>query len=226
MYANGKGVEQNHVEAAKWYRKSAEAGQAPAQYNLGIMYRNGTGVEQDHVEAAEWFRKSAEAGYAKAQCNLSAMYLEGKGVEQDFSKAVRWLQFVLQLAGAQGFKDALTALNHLQQANVIPTPPPGTTITTILLTSANAAKYNKRTGRVVELTEGAAIKPGRAAVLLDGEAAPISIVQAEEPPDPSVKKYYSVRTQCSLLRCKDVVCKREGESSCFVVYVFDNITSN
>ena len=62
----------------------------------------------------------------------------------------------------------------MQQANVIPTPPPGTTITTILLTSAKAAKYNNKTGRVVTPTEGVAIKPGRAAVLLDGEAAPIS----------------------------------------------------
>ena len=66
------------------------------------------------------------------------------------------------------------SLDDLQQANLIPTPPPGTAVTTILLTSANAAKYNNRTGRVVEPTEGAAIKPGRAAVLLDGEAAPIS----------------------------------------------------
>ena len=125
---------------------------------LGALYSIGKGVEQDHDEAAKWFRKSAET------------YGSGDGVEQDFSIAVKWAQ----LAGAQGFEDALTCLNDLQQANVIPTPPPGTAITTILLTSANAAKYNNRTGRVVAPTEGAAINPGRAAVLLDGEGAPIS----------------------------------------------------
>eukprot|EP00729_Bicosta_minor_P032612 gene32612-biopygen19391 len=134
-----------------------------AQNNLGHMYRKGEGVKQDHVEAAKWFRKSAEAGNAAAQCNLGVMYGIGKGVEQDFSKAVRWIQ----LAGAQGFKEALTALDALQQKNVISTPPPGTTITTILLTSANAAKYNAP-------TDGAEIKPGRAAVLLDIKAALIS----------------------------------------------------
>eukprot|EP00729_Bicosta_minor_P018019 gene18019-biopygen22193 len=170
MYDTGKGVEQDYVAAVKWYRKAAEAGDANAQCSLGYMYFTGEGVEQDHVEAEKWFRKSAEAGFANAQYNLGGMYGSGDGVEQDFSKAVRWLQ----LAGAQGFEDAPTALNDLQQANVIPTPPPGTTITTILLTSASAAKYNNRTGRVVELTEGAAINPSRAAVLLDGEAAPIS----------------------------------------------------
>eukprot|EP00729_Bicosta_minor_P032753 gene32753-biopygen11635 len=170
MYRNGEGVKQDHVEAAKWFRKSAEAGHADAQLNLGLMYHDGEGVEQDHVEAAMWFRRSAEAGFAHAQFNLGVMYGQGEGVEQDFSKALKWVQ----LAGTQGFKDALNSLDTLQQANVIPTPPPGTAITTIMLTSANAAKYNNRTGRVVAPTEGAAIKPGRAAVLLDGEATPIS----------------------------------------------------
>eukprot|EP00729_Bicosta_minor_P032524 gene32524-biopygen24271 len=169
-YYNGEGVQQDHGEAAKWYRKSAEAGDAAAQYNLGSMYRVGEGVEQSFAGAGKWFRKSAEAGFAMAQNNLGAMYCNGEGVEQDFSTAVRWTQ----LAAAQGHEKSLIGLDTLQQANVIPTPPPGTAVTTILLTSANAAKYNSRTGRVVEPTEGVAIKPGRAAVLLDGEAAPIS----------------------------------------------------
>eukprot|EP00729_Bicosta_minor_P004381 gene4381-biopygen16816 len=171
MYDKGKGVEQDHVEAAKWYRKAAEAGDAIAQFNLGTMYDTGEGVEQDHVEAVTWYRKAAEAGFAMAQSNLGAMYGIGKGVEQDDSKAVKWAQ----LAAVQGFKDALKCLDLMQQGNFIQTPPPGTAITTILLTSANAAKYNNRTGRVVEPAEGAAIKPGRAAVLLDGEVASISL---------------------------------------------------
>eukprot|EP00729_Bicosta_minor_P009635 gene9635-biopygen7268 len=144
-----------------------------AQCGLGVMYRDGEGVEQDHVEAVKWLRKSAEAGYAAAQCNLSAMYLEGECVEQDVIKGVKWLQ----LAAEQGQENALNCLDAMLQANVIPTSPPGTAVTIILLTSANAAKYNNKTGRVVRVvapTEGAAIKPGRAAVLLDGEAAPIS----------------------------------------------------
>eukprot|EP00729_Bicosta_minor_P032465 gene32465-biopygen20867 len=169
-YDKGNGVEQDHVEAVKWLRKAAEAGNAIAQCNLGYMYRNGEGVEQDHVEAAKWYRKSAEAGFAQAQCTLGAKYFIGEGMKQDYVEAVKWFQLV----ATQGFERAVIVLDLLQQRNFIPTPPPGTTITTILLTSANAAKYNNRTGRVVAPTEGAAIKPGRAAVLLDGEAAPIS----------------------------------------------------
>eukprot|EP00729_Bicosta_minor_P010055 gene10055-biopygen17001 len=169
-YHNGKGVEQDHVEAAKWYRKSAEAGDAPAQYNLGNMYYDGDGVEQDHVEAVKWLRKSAEAGSAPAQYNLGVMYNNGEGVEQDFAKMLKWLQ----LAAVQGHAHALKCLNSVHERNLIPTPPPGTAATTILLTSANAASYNNKAGRVVKPAEGAAIKSGRVAVLLDGEVAPIS----------------------------------------------------
>eukprot|EP00729_Bicosta_minor_P032828 gene32828-biopygen3824 len=196
MYENGEGVEQDHVEAAKWLGTSAvaefamaqysmggayldekgvkqdyvEAGYAIVQCNLGNMYDNGEGVEQDHVEAAKWYQKAAEAGHARAQYNLGLKYYNGKGVEQDFAKMLKWLQ----LAAVQGHKAAVKIIDLMQQANDIPTLPPGTAVTTILLTSANAAKYNNRTGRVVEPAQGVAIKPGRVAVLLDGEAAPIS----------------------------------------------------
>lgn len=105
-----------------------------------------------------------------AQNNLGAMYANGNGVEQDFAEAVKWAQ----LAAVQGNELAHKFLADMQQRNFIQTPPPGTTVTAILLTSAKAAKYNNKTGRVVKLIEGSAIKPGRAAVLFDGEGNPIS----------------------------------------------------
>eukprot|EP00729_Bicosta_minor_P032911 gene32911-biopygen29666 len=89
-YLNGKGVEQDHVEAVKWFRKAAEAGDAPAQFSLGNMYLDGNGVKQDHVEAVKWYRKSAETGFAMAQSNLGAMYGIGEGVGQDHVEAAKW----------------------------------------------------------------------------------------------------------------------------------------
>ena len=57
----------NFEEAVKWYRKSAEQGDALGQYALGWMYSNGKGVTQDYAEAVKWYRKSAEQGDASAQ---------------------------------------------------------------------------------------------------------------------------------------------------------------
>ncbi|MEO2194025.1 MAG: tetratricopeptide repeat protein, partial [bacterium] len=66
-------------------RVDANAGDAGAQNNLGVLYRNGTaegveGVSQDWVEAVSWFRKAAEQGLAEAQSNLGAMYQTCRGV--------------------------------------------------------------------------------------------------------------------------------------------------
>jgi TPR repeat protein len=38
MYANGRGVSQDDIEAARWYRMAAEQGYAQAQASLGAMY--------------------------------------------------------------------------------------------------------------------------------------------------------------------------------------------
>jgi TPR repeat protein len=47
-------VLQDYAEAARWYRKAAEQGNAIAQTNLGTMYFQGQGVPQDYAEAVRW----------------------------------------------------------------------------------------------------------------------------------------------------------------------------
>ena len=54
MYYNGQGVQRDYAEAAKWARRAAEQGYAPAQADLGVMYWNGQGVPQDAVLAYMW----------------------------------------------------------------------------------------------------------------------------------------------------------------------------
>ena len=99
MYANGRGVPQDHREAVKWFRLAAEQGHALAQNNLGVMYEEGRGVPQDHREAVKWYRLAAEQGHARAQNNLGVMYEEGRGVPQDHREAVKWYR----LAAEQGY---------------------------------------------------------------------------------------------------------------------------
>jgi hypothetical protein len=67
MYAHGEGVQLDPVEAANWYRKSAEKGYAPALYRMGEIYENGFGVEQDTKEAQKWYKKAADKGFAPAK---------------------------------------------------------------------------------------------------------------------------------------------------------------
>ena len=51
MFANGKGVPQNYMVAAGWYRCASQQGVPAAQYMLGLMYDKGQGVPQDYVIA-------------------------------------------------------------------------------------------------------------------------------------------------------------------------------
>jgi TPR repeat protein len=87
---NGIGVEKNHVEAVKWYRKAAEQDDPLAQFNLGYCYENADGVLKDEVAAVEWYRKAAEQNNARAQVNLGSCYAEGTGVPKDDVEAVKW----------------------------------------------------------------------------------------------------------------------------------------
>jgi TPR repeat protein len=109
MYYEGRGVALDLTEAAKWYRESAEQGDADAQLRLGRMYQYGNGVALDLVEAAKWFRKSASQGNASAQFALGSIYQYGTGVELDLTEAAKWYR----KSAEQGDALAQFALGHM-----------------------------------------------------------------------------------------------------------------
>jgi TPR repeat protein len=98
MYANGQGVPQDDTQAAAWYRKAADQGNATAQTNFGIMYAKGQGVPRDDAQAAAWYQKAADQGNAKAQVILGLMYELGQGVPQDYLLAYMWSDLSAALA--------------------------------------------------------------------------------------------------------------------------------
>lgn len=83
----------------------AEAGDANAQLNMGVVYSKGQQIAQDYPEAAKWFRLAARQGQAQAQYNLGVMYDSGLGVTQDHVEATHWYR----LAADQGL--AIAQLN-------------------------------------------------------------------------------------------------------------------
>ena len=80
----------NSSDAANFLeiKKSAEQGNAKAQYLLGVLYDTGDGVPQNNGKAFEWFAKSAEQGNAEAQFFLAGMYHKGDRIPQDYTKAI------------------------------------------------------------------------------------------------------------------------------------------
>ena len=90
-------------------KQRAAAGDAEAQYELGICYLNGEDIKLDEEAAVLWFQISAEQGYAEAQSVLGECYHFGAGVEQNMEAAVKWYR----LAAEQGLVEAQTKLGGI-----------------------------------------------------------------------------------------------------------------
>jgi len=82
----------DYAKAFTEWKTAAEAGQAQAQFDLGVLYAQGLGVQRDLTVAERWYRKAAEQGNAEAEFALGQMYSRGWGVPRDEADALRWFQ--------------------------------------------------------------------------------------------------------------------------------------
>lgn len=89
-YRFKKGVKGNYKEAFKWYTKSAENGNALAQFYLGQMYRSGKLGEPDYEKVLYWYTKAAEQWHIRATFQVMFSYRIGRGVEQNDELADYW----------------------------------------------------------------------------------------------------------------------------------------
>ncbi|MGB6744512.1 MAG: hypothetical protein WBE38_12780, partial [Terracidiphilus sp.] len=55
----GRGFPRDMTQAAAWYRKAADQGDAAAQGTMGMLYTVGQGVERSDVEAYYWLDLAA-----------------------------------------------------------------------------------------------------------------------------------------------------------------------
>ena len=112
LYDEGVGgIEQDYGKAEAWYRKSAEQGNAAAQYKMGECYQRGRGVGKDYMIAVKWYRKAAEQGYAAAQHKMGECYQRGRGVGKDYMIAVKWYR----KAAEQGYAAAQHKMGECYQ---------------------------------------------------------------------------------------------------------------
>lgn len=110
LYQSGKGVEADHSEAGKWFKKGAEAGDKDCQRALALQLLLGQGVAQDDVEAANWLSKAANQGEALSQLNLGKLFLQGRGVDMNELEGFFWVF----LAAEGGCDEAVQQLQLLK----------------------------------------------------------------------------------------------------------------
>jgi localization factor PodJL len=90
--AEGRGIDQNFTEAARWYQRAASQGFAQAQYRLATLYERGLGLKKDLARARTWYQRAAEAGNVKAMHNLAVLSAGRTGEAPDYQTASRWFE--------------------------------------------------------------------------------------------------------------------------------------
>lgn len=104
----------NYSAALSALLPEAEAGNAHAQYVVGIVLAQGYVAAADPPAGADWLRRAAEQGYVQAQVELARMYRTGDGVPEDPAEMVKWYRRAAQQGdvGAQLFIADAYAYGH------------------------------------------------------------------------------------------------------------------
>ena len=71
-------------------RESAQAGNAAAQFEMGLRFAEGRTVGRDLKIAAIWLEKAAAQGLVPAQYRIGSLYEKGLGVARDIGLAKTW----------------------------------------------------------------------------------------------------------------------------------------
>ncbi|KAG0221754.1 hypothetical protein BGW41_006544 [Actinomortierella wolfii] len=87
----GQGIEQNDMEAVKWFAEAANQGHAEEQFCIGMMFMEGRSVEKCEATALEWFLRADGQGEVNAQCTIGILYADGLGVKQNIAESFKWL---------------------------------------------------------------------------------------------------------------------------------------
>jgi hypothetical protein len=62
-YEVGEGVEDHYIEAAGWYKESAEQGNPQAQFRLALLLKSGLGVLKDLKLAKKYADSALSSGH-------------------------------------------------------------------------------------------------------------------------------------------------------------------
>jgi TPR repeat protein len=136
------GPDRDPAAAVPWLLRSAQQGNAEAQFRLARQIEAGEGTPRETAWAAVWFQRAGARGVAEAQYALALLQLAGIGTAQDQGEALARLRIAEQrgVPGARRYREALE-----------PRVP--------------RAEANAAAGRVrAEMTHGPVVTPDRALV--------------------------------------------------------------
>jgi len=104
--AHDKMKEKDFVSGARYMIRAADAGFAPAQYELGLMYDTGDKIPENRDKAIFYMTKALEAGLSDASYVMGVWTERGYFGAPDTQKAIQYYE----TAAKAGHKNAMTSL--------------------------------------------------------------------------------------------------------------------
>ena len=102
-YELGQGVKVSAVDAAKWYREAALAGNLDAQFRLAKLVNSGAkGLKADKAATLKLLQAAAQKGHAPSQNLYGTMLENGDGVPKDLKAAASWFNKSAKQGFAEG----------------------------------------------------------------------------------------------------------------------------
>ena len=88
LYEKGLGVEQDLIEAEKWFKKAAKKKYPLAQYRLAQLLAD----REDYQQAMDLYLAAANQGHTTSQYYLAVMHLQGTAGQKDYTLAFSWMK--------------------------------------------------------------------------------------------------------------------------------------
>ncbi len=97
-HQTGTGTYRSRKQALMWYKKSVEAGNLSAQYQIGFMYETGEkNIPPDYGQAIEWYEKALHQQSLKACAGLARIYASGNDPAfHDGEKATKYAAILVR----------------------------------------------------------------------------------------------------------------------------------
>lgn len=132
-------IVQNGGNAHSELEAKAGAGDAEAQYRLGMACLRGDGRNADETAGVRWLQSAAALNHQQAEVQLGRMYREGNGLEKNYVSAIRLLNKAAEAGSSEAqielgmmyytgkgvYKDAVSAYLFLALASstIMASPP-------------------------------------------------------------------------------------------------------
>ncbi len=113
-YKNG-----DYAMAFRLMKPLAESGNAPAQFNTGLLYMRGLGVGRDYAKARDWFTRAANKANPLAARMLGQMNEVGQGTEADPVEALTWYAIASSVGDTEAKRLGKRLMKSLTEAQVI-----------------------------------------------------------------------------------------------------------